>query len=135
MPELIRHTKTESSRLLNGSEGIMGVWMCQTVAGTTTYNMFDVNGCPHNKIEVINAWMILTAAPGAGDTVVVNKLASGVASAITDTKAINALADTDLVAFSDIVDSTNTIIKGQNLQIVTASDALARVFVGYIVTE
>jgi hypothetical protein len=136
MPELMRHTRVESSRLANGVTGISGFWILDTVAGTSSYDMWDVNGCPFNEIIVIGASLIVNSV-GAGDTVVVQHVSvAAAANAITDTANLALFAQDDFVGFSDLntfATDYTTITKGQNLRVVTASGALARVLVEYVI--
>jgi hypothetical protein len=136
MPVLPRHTKIESARLLNGYVGIPSKWACSTTAGTATYNMWGPEGCPHAAVVVVDAGL-LVGLSAVGDTVVVNHVAiGGAATAITDTANLALFAQDDLVSFSNFSyygSDRITITRGENIQIVTASGALALVFVDYMV--
>lgn len=96
----------------------------QTVAGTTTYTLFN-HANQNFNFRVVNAWVVMTGAGGAGDTV---KLTDGT-NDITNTMSVAAAADKDVLSFSTLDDAYHTIGKGDKLQVVTASDALCLVYV------
>lgn len=117
------------------SEGVPGIVTIQTVASTATYNCWPAAGSPTAK-RILRIWGHATGgAPGAGDTVVVQRVNSaGTATAITDTADLQAagLGDTDTFDFAQLNDAQWLLSKGDQLRVVTASDALCEVVVLYI---
>jgi hypothetical protein len=105
----------------NGTLGVPFVAFCQTVTGTTAYTLISA---AEKKFRVINAWLIMTAAGGASDTVV---LSNG-STAITDTADVSLLADKDLMDFTSFNDASYAVAAGGSLKVTTASDALCQVY-------
>lgn len=100
-------------------------WLsAQTLVGTSSYPLFP-GGAPF-AVKVIRVRGIMTGAGGAGDTVQVK---DGSSVAISNAINVAALSAKDTFEETTIDTATYAIQKGQNLTLVTASDALALVFV------
>jgi hypothetical protein len=79
--------------------------------------------------KVIMAWGIMTGAGGAGDTAVVQRVRGGTTTAVTDVADLSVFSDTDQFDFSQINGAANSLVKGDLLQVTTASGALADIYV------
>jgi hypothetical protein len=75
------------------------------------------------------AWGIMTGAGGAGDTAVVQRVRGGTTTAVTDVADLSVFSDTDQFDFSQINGAANSLVKGDLLQVTTASGALADIYV------
>lgn len=106
--------------------GIMGVAAVQTAAGTSVYELFS-GGAPF-ALRVTRVRGIMTGNGAAGDTVLVRDEAD---NAICNTIDVSALSDKDTFEESSIDDLYWDIDKGEDLTVVTASDALAYVMVEF----
>ena len=107
--------------------GVQGVVTKQTVAGTSSYQLFP--GGATYPLRVTRVRGIMTGAGASSDTVVVNNHAG---SAICNTIDVSALSDTDSFEEAQINDANWDIERGQNLTLVTASGALAYVIVEFM---
>lgn len=110
--------------------GVSYMLSAQTSAGTSTYQLFP-GGAPF-AVKVIRVRGIMTGAGAASDTVQVQ---DGSSNAISNAIDVSALSEDDTFEEATIDTTYYTIQKGSNLKIVTASDALALVFVEVIRTE
>lgn len=80
--------------------------------------------------KVVNAWGYMIGAGAAADTVKVQAVNSaGVARDITDAVDVSALADRARFDFGQIDDAGNSLVDGEKLRILTASDALCEVLI------
>lgn len=96
----------------------------QTVAGTSTYQIFP-GGAPFS-CQVVGFFGTMSGAGGAGDTI---QLQDKSGNAITDAIDVSALTTKDVFDCATLDSTYWTITKGDNLKIVTASDALAYMLV------
>lgn len=110
--------------------GVTGYVTQQTVAGTSSYQLFP-GGAPY-ALKVVRVRGIMTGAGASSDSVVINNHAG---SAICNTIDVSALSDTDTFEEAQINDARWDIERGQNLTLVTASDALAYVMVEFLRRE
>jgi len=110
----------------DASVGALGAQFCfevTTVAGTATYVLSDA---VPKQLRVLDAWCVKTAAAGgAGDTVTVEDEDG---NDITDAMDLN-IADTTIARATTLDDANSDIPKGTGLQVLTASGAVARVYV------
>ena len=98
----------------------------QTEAGTTEYQVFK-GGSPYNgRLRVLGMSGIMTGAGAAADTVQLKDKDDNV---ITEAVDVSALSDKDKWDASQVDDAYYNLDAGDNLQIITASDALCRVYV------
>lgn len=97
-----------------------------TIAGTSTYQVFK-GGSPFNgTLRVLGMSGIMTGAGAASDTV---QLQDKNSNAITEAIDVSALSDTDKWDASQVNDAYYDVKPGDNLKVVTASDATCRVYV------
>jgi len=110
-----------------GVYGGLAFWLGkQTAAGTSSYQLFP-NGNPFPRsVRVLGMMGIMSGAGAAGDTV---QLQDGSSNAITEAVSVAALSDQDKWDASVIDNAYYQIKPGDNLKIVTASDALSEVWV------
>lgn len=108
------------------SEATMGIpWVVevQTTASDTSKSVWD-GSCPRN-CRILDAWGIMTGAGAALDTV---KLTDGT-NDISDTVDLSSAGDTDRFTVGELDDAYTDISEGGSLKVVTASDALCRVYI------
>jgi len=80
---------------------------------------------PPFKIEIINAWGVMTAAGGALDTVVIKNGST----AVTNTADVSTLADKDIFDFSSLNDDKYQLTVNDELSVVTVSGAPCMVYI------
>ena len=102
------------------------LYQCTMTASNTPQTLGPVQA--EFPFRVILAWGVMTGAGAAADTVVINKIAGGVTSAITNTADVSAFSDTDQFDFSQINDANYRVPKGGRLSVTTASGALCEVY-------
>lgn len=95
-------------------------------SGTSFSNGGAASGFP---FTVIGAKFSMTGAGGAGDTVKLQKVSGGSATDITDAVDVSAKANKAISDFGTFDTAQADINNGDNLRIVTASDALCRVVI------
>jgi hypothetical protein len=102
-----------------------------TVAGTTEYYVWDKGpGCPfYRGCTVIALRGLMTGAGGGGMTVRLYRVRDGTAVAITDAISVAALSDGAPFTEGTIDDAYMTLLRGDNLKIVTVNDPLTLVTV------
>ena len=105
-----------------GTAGVPFLVTVQTATGTSSYKPFG-DDAPYS-MRVLDAWCVATATGAAADTVQVKDGTN----AITDAMDLN-VADTTVVRAGTIDDAEHEIVKGGTLEIETASDAVALVYV------
>lgn len=119
----------ETNVAVNGSsfrDGVPFIMNVQTATGTTTYSWKNDKG---RSLAVVWLTGYMTGAGGGGDTVVVNRVRGATTAAITDTIDVSGKADKAGFECGSIDDATNTIADGDTLQVVTASNALCRLWI------
>lgn len=106
------------------SHFLMGL---RTAAGMTS----DLKDFPalYFPYRVIRAWGIMIGAGAAGDTVKVQKVSGGSATDITDAVDVSAKVDKAFFNFGTIDDAQFETTEGDNIRVLTASDALCEIWV------
>ena len=113
----------ERSLSSDASAGIPFVIEVQTEASKTTYRVWD-KSCP-KACRILDVWGIMTGAGAALDTI---KVTDGT-SDITNTVDLSAQSDTARFGVGTVDDGYADIAEGGSLQVVTASDALVRLYI------
>jgi len=89
----------------------------------------DLIGGPAKfPFKVIYAWGVMTAAGGASDTAVLQRVQDGTTAAITNTADLSAFSDTDQWDWSQLNDANWQVAEGDTLQVTTASSPAIEVF-------
>jgi len=106
------------------SEFLIGV---QTAAGMTS----NLKDCPALNFpwQLIDAWVIMSGAGAAADTVKIQKVRAASATDVTAALDVSAFADNQMGRFVSIDDAQHEFQEGDNVRILTASDALCRVWI------
>ena len=107
----------------------------QTVAGTTSLSLFGQGpsasrkGRAPDNLRVTTAWVVMTGAGAGGDTV---QLTNQSGNAITEALDVSAFIDGRQAHFQNVNDAYTDITKWSgDIFVVTASDALCRVYVEF----
>ena len=117
--------EAHNGRMITGNISVPFLLSVNTVAGTSTYNVYGTAHSAPRGFRVIKAWGVMTGAGAAADTVVVSDGTNN----ITDTADLSVFSNTDQFDFSQIDDTYFQINKGGSLVVTTASGALCRVYI------
>jgi hypothetical protein len=105
-----------------------------TTQASMTSNLIDetVKNFPR---RLARADAIMTGAGGAGDTVKLQRVSGGSAVDITDAVDVSGKADKTFFNFGTFDDAQLDFGNGDNLRIVTASDALCRITLTWLILQ